>query len=167
MKQRLAQLQQRYAALEPRERRIVLIGGAVLLVVVYFLAVWEPLSSARAAAADRIASERSLAMRLARAEAELGQRPDQSRAAPDAGRTRSLLAVVDQTGKAAGLGNGIRRVQPDGDDRVRVWLEDVPFDNTIRWLDRLQRREGLTVETADISADSKPGTVEARLGLTR
>lgn len=167
MKQQIAQLQERYAALEPRERRLVIAGALVLVVLVYYLALLEPLMNARSAAADRLAAEQALATQLVQARAELGQQRSTGSSRRSSARPRSLLAVVDQTGKAAGLGDGMRRVQPEGDKRVRVWLEDVAFNDTIRWLDRIKRTDGLTVDTADISAASEPGKVEARLGLTR
>ncbi len=165
----LEQLKGRYLALEPRERLLVTTGAAVLAVVRYYLLVWEPLAKAREQATTQIAAEQALAAELAAATPLARQALGRSSAgaAPISAQNRSLLAVVDQTGKAAGLGQGVRRVQPEGDDRVRIWLEGVEFNRTVRWLHQLETRHGMVVDSADMGAQSAPGQVEARLGLAR
>ncbi|WP_348674312.1 type II secretion system protein GspM [uncultured Abyssibacter sp.] len=164
----LESLKARYLALEPRERRLVSGGAAVLVALLYYLLIWEPLAMGRERVASQLEVERSLAAELAAA-APLARQATASSGAPTtaAAQNRSLLAVVDQTGKSAGLGQGVRRVQPEGDDRVRVWLEGVEFNRTVRWLHQLESRHGMTVDSADVGSQTQPGQVEARLGLAR
>lgn len=162
----LEQIRARYLALEPRERRLVVGAAAVVLALLYYLLVWEPLALGRAQLSNQIQAEQSLAMELAAA-APLARSAGSANRSATANRNRSMLAVVDQTGKAAGLGSGIRRVQPEGDNRVRVWLEGVEFNQAVRWLHQIETQHGLEVDSADVGRQSKPGRVEARLGLVR
>lgn len=162
----LEQAKARYLALEPRERRLLVAAAAVLAALLYYLLIWEPLALERDALSQRIQAQQALAMDLAAA-APLARTAAPGATSSPVNRNRSLLAVVDQTGKAAGLGAGVRRVQPEGDNRVRVWLDDVEFNQTVRWLHQLETRHGLSVDSADIGAQSKAGLVEARLGLIR
>lgn len=165
MREQLQQWQARFEALAPRERLMVTVAAVVVGVAVLFAGVWQPLVETRADLRAALAAERALAERMVAAKADVARLRGQSR--PAQGANRSLLALVDQSGRAIGLGDGIRGVTPDGDDRARVRLDNVSFDDTVRWIDQLESRYGLAVQTADVSAKSKPGIVEARIAVTR
>ncbi len=49
-----------------------------------------------------------------------------------AGAGQSLLAIVDQSRKASAIDKPPSRLQPEGDNTVRIWLDDVPFDPLVR-----------------------------------
>jgi general secretion pathway protein M len=83
------------------------------------------------------------------------------------GQGRSLLAIVDQTGKENGLGGAITRMQPEGDNTVRIWLEQADFVAVLRWLALLENSYGVAVVEAAIDREAQPGLVRARLGLVR
>lgn len=165
MREQLQQAQARFAALAPRERLLVSVCALVVGAALLYAVVWQPLNATRADLRDALAAERALAQRLVAARAEVARLRGQT--AQPQGANRSLLALVDQSGRAIGLGDGIRGVTPDGDDRARVRLDNVAFDDTVRWIDQLERRYGLAVQAADVSAKSKPGVVEARITVTR
>ena len=55
----------------------------------------------------------------------------------------------------------------DGETEVKIWFEDVPFDNLARWIGILQSRYGVSVSGAEIERRSSPGLVNARLSLVR
>lgn len=76
----------------------------------------------------------------------------------------SLLTQVTETSKNNGL--SLKRVQPEGNDKIRLWLEDVPFNQVLIALDKLQSERGLKVE--EVSIDRKaPGKVDARATISR
>lgn len=151
--------------LQPRERLIVLAGSGVLAVMVLYLGIWEPLVNAQRQRAAALDGARALAVRIesAAALAQSGRRGG----AVD--RSAALLSVVDQTSRGGTLGKAPTRVQPDGagDKAVKVWFDDVPFDNTLRWLGELQARYGVGVDSAEIEPGSAPGLVNARFTLGR
>ncbi|MGH8482382.1 MAG: type II secretion system protein GspM, partial [Nevskiaceae bacterium] len=86
---------------------------------------------------------------------------------PAAGAGQSLLAIVDQSRKASAIQQPPSRLQPDGDDTVRLWLEDVPFEALVRWLGELHTRYGVRVDAVEVERESGPGLVSARLTLMR
>lgn len=153
-----------WSGLADRERRIVAAGAAVLALVLLYLAVWEPLAQARHAREQALVDERALAALLETLAVEMQQRGG---AGAVAGTGQSLLAVVDQSRRASALSKPPSRLQPEGEDTVRIWLEDVPFDALVRWLNDLQTRYGVRVADADIERESGPGLVNARLTLMR
>lgn len=125
----------RWQALSPRERTLVSIGGAVLLALVVWIGVWEPLDRHRDAMAEQAAAKQALADWLA----GLEQRLPAGGSTPDAATLggRSPLAVVDQSARAAGLAGALQRIEPGSAGEVRVTLERAEFPAMMQWLDRL------------------------------
>jgi len=78
---------------------------------------------------------------------------------------QSLLALVDRTVKQAGLARALKRVEPEGSDKVKVRLEQAGFDAMIGWLESLQLRYSIRVENISIDAQDNPGSVNVRLTL--
>ena len=151
-----------WSGLAERERLVLGGGAAVLALLVAWLAVWEPLANARHRQQVNLAAARSLAVQI---EALAASTP--RGAAPLAGTGQSLLSIVDQSSKASAMAKPPSRLQPEGDNTVRIWLDDVPFDALLRWLGELQSRYGVRVDNADIERESGPGLVNARLTLMR
>jgi general secretion pathway protein M len=76
-----------------------------------------------------------------------------------------LLGTIDRTAKAGDLGKSVKRVQPDGQTKARVWLENANFDAMIKWLESLQRQQGIRIVTSVIEKQEEAGIVNARLVL--
>jgi general secretion pathway protein M len=152
-----------WASLAERERRVLGAGAVALGLIVLYTAAWDPLATARQRRALDLQSARALAVQLESLAGVAGR----GGAPAIQGKDQSLLAVVDQSRKASALTKPPSRLQPEGDNTVRIWLEDVPFDALVRWLGDLQTRYGVRVEAADIERESGPGLVNARLTLMR
>lgn len=153
--------------LSNRERWLVGGGSVLTLTLILYALVWQPFQKELGRLRQTVTAQRAdLAwMRQAAIEA---QRLENVQTSPKsqlpAGSRRSLLIVVDQTARAAGLGSAIKRVEPQGDDKVRVWLEQVSFDKLIGWLEALRRDQG--IQTANAVMDRQAsGRVDARLIL--
>ena len=153
-----------YESLASREQLMLgagLIFGALLL---YFLIVWEPLSSSSKSLQSDLEGARELVSFMQ----VTHQQSKQYASAPSAASSgRSLLAQVDSSSKSSGLGDSIKRIQPDGQTSVRLWLENVPFEKLTNWLNQLQTREGIVLSDGNLDRDAVSGTVKARLTLVR
>lgn len=160
---RSAALRERYAALQPREQQILLVGAVVVVLAIGYLAIWEPAVTARQHATLALADTRDTAVRIERLQASTGSHTQKT----IVGTNQSLLATVDQASKASSIGTPPSRLQPDGDTRVRVWFENVPFNAMVEWLHTLQTRYGIRVENAEFTRKDKPGQVDVRLSLVR
>lgn len=151
-----------WSSLAGRERRMLGGGGIALALIVLYTAAYEPLLAARAQRQMGLQAARALAVQLERLAVAA------PRGGPAvAGAGQSLLAIVDQSRKASAIDKPPSRLQPEGDNTVRIWLDDVPFDPLVRWLGDLHTRYGVRVEAADIQRESGPGLVNARLTLVR
>jgi general secretion pathway protein M len=162
----LAPYRARFEALQPREQLFVAAAGVVLALALIYLLLWQPFALARVHREQDLQSARALAARIETIGAQV-QLAHPAGAAPLVGRDVSLLAAVDQASKDGTLGKAPSRMQPDGDNQVRVWIDDVPFDPLLRWMDELQTRYGVRIDSVAIERRPVPGVVSARLSLVR
>jgi len=139
---------------------MVTIGGVAALVLL-ILAVLLPLDQSVARAHQRIAHKqadlawmRSVAPRLAGAAPVI---------APSS--QRSLIVVVDNAAREAGLGTALTSSEPAGQGGLRVRLDNAQFDTLVGWLARLSQQHGIRVETATVDAAGPPGIVNAGIVL--
>lgn len=146
--------------LTPRERRLVVLGGAGALVLLV-LAVLLPLNGSVSRAHDRLAQKqedlawmRSVAPELASAGPA---------AAPASGQ--SLVIVVDRAAREAGLGGALVSSEPSGANGLRVRFENARFDLLVGLLARLAEQHGARVESATLDGADSPGLVNAGLVL--
>lgn len=145
-----------WEARAPRERLLLAVLLIVLAVWLIVVAVWQPLQSARQHLGDQIA-------RHDRALSVLQSQP--VTAAPETVTDgRPLANVITDSVGAFQL--TIRRLEPEG-SRVRVVLEDAPFDAVILWLETVQRDQGLRVSEIEMTRRPAPGVVNAVLALER
>lgn len=161
----LDEIRQRFEALETRERQFLAGGAIVLAVIVFFLAVIQPLVQYRERAAEDVAAERALVAWMRGAAEVLRERGPAASANVDT--SGSLLALADSSARAAGLANALNRIQQEGDESVRVRLESANFDSLIRWLGELQARYGVSASEMTVDRAGAPGLVDASITLTR
>src|SRR5688572_562279 len=143
--------------LAPRERRVVIFGGAGMLVLL-ILGIVLPLNGSVSRAQERIAQKQqdlawmqSVAPELANAGA--------ASATPATGR--SLVIVVDRAAREAGLSSSLVSSEPSGADGLRVRFEKARFDLLIGLLVRLAEQHGARVESASVDGAEEPGLVNA------
>lgn len=155
-----ASLQRYLDRLSARERRVVIVGGALALLLA-LTSVLMPLQrkvSATNARVERkrddLAWLRSMAPRLT---GLASSEPPPLR--------ESLVVIVDRTARQFGLERALVGSQPSGNGALNVRLEQTSFDGLIGWLSQLHEQYGVRLEAADFDAASAAGTVNASLVL--
>ncbi len=78
------------------------------------------------------------------------------------GRKGSLMGQIDRTAKRHGLGDAIKRIEPQGES-VQVRFEMVEFNKMLMWLDQLNAKDGLQVQGAVIERTENSGLINARI----
>lgn len=156
-----------YNKLDPRERRILMIGISVLAIALIYLLAWEPLVNKSAALRNSIKENQDLVVWMEHAADEVKEMQTKIKASGPSGSSsgQSLLGIIDRTAKTSKLGKTVKRVQPDGQTKARVWLENVSFNDMIQWLEGLQHQQGIRIVTTVIEKQDEPGLVNARLVL--
>jgi type II secretory pathway component PulM len=79
---------------------------------------------------------------------------------------RSLFALIDSSARAAGLMNSQTRIEPLAENRVRVTMDGVAFDQLAAWLEELDRTEGVDIDEWSVDRSLAPGVVNAAMTLT-
>jgi general secretion pathway protein M len=80
---------------------------------------------------------------------------------------RSMLAVVDQAITAANLKAGLQRMEPDGQNTVKLWLNKSSFDQVVAMLGQLEQAQGIAVQTLAMTPADGVGLIDARITLMR
>jgi general secretion pathway protein M len=153
-----------FNGLAPRERIMVSLAAAVVVLALVYAAAWSPLSSSVDRLEQSVEEQQSLKQWMQQSAAEVNRLRS---TAGSGGDHRSLLAVVDQTSKQSQLAPAVKRVEPDGQELVRVTLEQASFDDLVTWLGNLQQRFGVNVADVSIDRQADSGRVNVRLTLKR
>lgn len=150
-----------YENLAERERRLVLVG-AVVAVILLILAIVLPLNRNIAQARQRVdlkQDELNFIQSAAPQLAAAGPGPT-AVASPE-----NLVVLVDRSARESGLGKSLASTQPTAERSLRVRFERAPFDGLVAWLARISQSHGIRVETAEIESAGDAGMVNAGLVL--
>lgn len=159
-----------YRSLSQRDRKLVWMAGTLLVLLVIYLAVVQPLASSYDGLHSRVVSNRKVlqwidhngpVLRRLEARTPGGSGPKTS---PTSG---SLFTVVSESVQNSPIASSVRQLRRAGAGRVTISLSRVPFDALIRWLGHLSYRHGVVVTRASLTRGSAPGTVNASLRLKR
>jgi general secretion pathway protein M len=84
-----------------------------------------------------------------------------------AGSTQPVTLLVENSTTTAGLKPFMSKLESTSDKGARVTLDAVSFDQMLLWLNTLQTQYGITVSSANLDRDDKPGAVNVRMTLDR
>ena len=151
--------------LDPRERMMAAAGAALLVLFLLYILVWSPLHSGYDSLRNTVDAQRTTAQWMQESAQTLKSLKRSSGRAAQGLGGRSLLSVADSTARAGGLGPALKRVEPEGSDSVRVWLDGASFDVLVKWLGTLSTIHGVNAETVTMERSGTAGRVNARLTL--
>jgi general secretion pathway protein M len=150
-----------FNTLNERERRMVIVGGVCIALLLVF-GIILPLDHSVAKAQARLATKQADLAWMREVTPELvaaGPGPTQPTS------QRSMLVVVDRAARDAGLGTALTSSEPSGAGGLSVRLEKAPFDSLIAWLARLSEQDGIRVDSATMDNAGQPGLVNAGVVL--
>ena len=160
-------------SLAARERVAVLVGSMGVLLVLLYLVLWMPLARNTTALHNRIGQQQqdlAWMQTAAKRIKQLQQTPAHS------GGRGSLLSIVEKTLTDNGLKTSLQRMEPDGANKVKVWLNRSNFDQFIRFIGRLEQAHGINITSASLvpsqsggrSSDAeRNGLIDAKITLVR
>ena len=154
--------------LQPRERLILGWGGPLIIVILSYALVLQPWHKALAHMEMALPSKRADLVWM-RQQSELLKQGGASNVQKFKGENQSLMAVIEQTAKASGVRSAIQQMVPrENNQEVSVVLEEVSFNNWVRWVDTLQNQYGVAIKqlTAD-REDDQADRAEIRLTFVR
>ena len=142
-----------------REQAYLLAAAAALILYALFMGVWKPLSGMRDDMARRnAATEESLARVQAMA-SELKQ----LRATASGPRTTNMNQLINAS--TAEVGIRPSRIQPNSRGEPQIRFENVGFAELLRWMHRIEFREGIAIKEVAINPGDRGGLVKATIRL--
>lgn len=158
----LTQLKQRlelfWLARSEQERKLLTIGAAVVLLALIYSVLIGPALSGRAQLQKELPQLRQQAAQLralAQEAAELARQPVPQVAPMTRESLAASLTARGMTAESLTLTGEYAKVQLNG----------VAFANLVSWLDTQRRENRIAVQDAAITAQAKPGQVNATLTL--
>lgn len=150
-------LKQRYKQLSEREQRIVLIGGIVLIIFLFYALIWSPLQQSVQQGRNAVSSQQKLLTWMqANANKAIQLRRGGSTNRPTF--TGSLPQAVNQLAQRYQI--AIARMQPQG-DTLQIWVDQAPFNDTIAWLKSIEDK-GINILDVDFAEVNQPGQIKIR-----
>lgn len=147
----------RYEAAPPRDQLAVKVLGGFLAAVLLLTLVILPLHRFNGdAIADYRAQQDTLAW-MQNNRGAIGAGAQKVRSPDD-----SLLTLATRAARGAGI--NVNRYEPSGDG-LNIWLERVPFNQLVQWLDALQRDYGIVATDLTASKRDAAGMVDVRVTL--
>ncbi len=144
-----------------RERRLVSLGAAVLVLALVYLLAFEPAWRGRARAAEQIPALRSQLAQLD----ELAAEARRLSALPSGSEpVQAVRKQLEDTLRVAGLSPYVAQVSLSG-ELFDVRLRNVPFAPFLAWLESAQRQTRLRIVDAAVQREAGGGAVTARVAL--
>jgi general secretion pathway protein M len=145
-----------------RERQFVSIGAVFVLLSLVYLFVFEPLANGLEESRIYLDQKQSDWEKLENISNEY-KRLGATKNTFVAKDNRSLLAVIDQSGSKVGIKSSIKRLTPEGENKVRVRVEDVAFDSLLEWLVANSTKHSIHAELFIARKTDGKGKVNATL----
>ena len=160
----LNQLRAKYYALPERDRLSLIVLSVFLGLVSFYYLVWTPISDNLDSAKQKYDNKASTLQWMSDNETAARQASRQKGKASGGGRQgKSILTLVNQTSQKKNI--KVRRVEPKGDDGIRVWLDKVPFNDLMSWLHMLSNQYNITTVNVSFEKQKEIGLVNASVIL--
>jgi len=161
-----SELKERWQQLAPREKQLLIIMSVVILITLFYFSLWKPLQTGIEDGQLRIKAQTQALTEIRKQAAEVRQLR-----ASGAGKhttvkdSTSLLGLIERSAKQKKIKGSLQKVQPEGQREVRVWMENVSFDQLISWLELLTSRHGIQINDISLERSNNIGIVSGRILL--
>lgn len=160
----------RFELLERREQLALLILSLFLGVFFFYILIWAPLNDSIEKSKKSYQTEQELFSWMTSQQDNVLASRKLANKTPS-NQNASLLSQVNNT--ASDFSLLLKRYEPDGENKLRVWLEGVSFDSVILWMNHLSTKNGLLISSISIDADqersgrSRSGLVNVKIVFER
>ncbi len=162
-------MKQFFLRLSLRERSL-LIGGITLLFISGLYAfAYMPIVDEQQRLNTAIAAQQQLHGYLQGIAAEAAALRSQTPKAPAIAETsQSLIGIIDGGSEQAGIKSAVKRLIPEGSDKVTLWLEQCDSDKLMAWLALLDKEHAIAVQQIALSREpGEAGLVSGKVLLAK
>ena len=159
-------MKEKWQQLSIREKRLVIFTSIVVLITLVYFLIWEPLQDGIQTSRVRIKAQNDTLVQIRNLAAEARQlMAAQRQGGANTRSSSSLLVIIERTAQEKNLKSRLQKVQPEGQDGVRVWIENASFDQLIEWLALLEKKNTIYVSEIIIERQKEPGRINSRILL--
>ncbi|MBV7316701.1 type II secretion system protein M [Shewanella sp. NIFS-20-20] len=145
-----------WQSLAQRERQMVAAAVVVIIIGVGYWGIWSPITNALSDAEQDLQVQQQ---NLLYAKTTANQITALRQSGQQSTRRGSISTIVTKAANDYQL--EISRMQPQGNS-IQLWMDDVPFNTLISFLDKLVQEQGLSLDSLDVSETDTPGIVQVR-----
>lgn len=162
----LAPVNQWLESLEERERHIVIGGAIALVIMLFYIIIWEPITSNFDQQQQRNQSQRQLYSWMKNSSTEIQKLKASGGGTAAKSRSQSISSLADRSAITAGIKPFIDKIDQNKKG-VKVSLKEANFDKIILWLAELENKYGITSSKLKIEKSKTDGSVDAQITLER
>lgn len=156
------------ANLTRRERLILITGFLGVGLLLGYVLVIEPFQTALDDYHREIpARENDLAVMKQAAQEIIYLRQAPEDSGDKSTSSSGPLSAIDASAEELGLGRSLKRMEPEGKEKVKIWLEEALFDDILRWLSLLKSSYGIKTGEILTEGSDRSGYVDARITLVK
>lgn len=144
-----------YKGLNDNERKMVSILAVMMIILIVFIAIVMPIKRYMNGLDQAVADAQKDLPAIASKVQALKSRSGSANAT-----NQSLNQLVTETSKQYGL-KFSRIEERKRDEEIQVRLDDVEFDQLLRWVSQLEQDKGLVIDTFRVSDTDTIGMVDA------
>lgn len=160
---KVRELKRSFHSLQPREQNLITALAVVVLIALIYLLLMHPAINSVASASKKLEAKQSLVQWMKANEDAARAASKATRGRSTSNRSQDILGAVNNAASRHNI--TLQRYEPEGKNKLRVWLEDASFNGMVRWLHQLESRNGITVASISLDAEKEPGLISAKIVL--
>ncbi len=153
-------------SLEKRERRVVIVGGLSLVPILFYLLIWEPITSSHEQQQLTYGSQKQLLNWMSNAASEIQSLNASGASTAARFQNQSISSLAERSATTTGIKPFITKID-QSKTGVKVSLKAASFDMMIDWLTVLQNTYAISASRVKIEPTKTAGSVDAEITLER
>ena len=169
MSEIVSSIKKQWFSLQPRERLVLTIGALLVSFILFYALILKPWHRALDNMTASLPKMRENLVWMRTQSEALKTGTIERTSTNYQGGDQSLLSILEQTAKRAGVQKSIQQLVPGSEgSQVRVVMGDAEFNKWLAWIDVLYKQYGVDIEqVATEREDERPNVVEIRATFIR
>jgi len=162
----LAPAKQWLNSLEQRERHIVIAGAISLALILFYLIIWDPITSRYQQQQLQLDSQRQLYSWMKNASSEIQALSSAGGSNIAKSRSQSIASLTERSAITSGVKPFIEKIDQSSKG-VKVQLKAANFDRIVTWLADLENKYGIFARKVKVEKSKVEGAVDSQITLER
>ena len=145
-----------WLGLNSREQRLIGSLAGVVTVFIFYSLIWQPLNESLEKGQKKLTRQQEL---LAFVSTETQRYKAEKKNSATQASSGSLSSIINRSARQQAI--TITRIQPQSNS-VQVWIDNIAFSQLLAWLEQLANKEGIQVDTIDLTKGEQPGQVRVK-----